>query len=45
MRLATPLQDFVDGVEKGRAKALIGKVFNIDDIAKAHKTMDENKAG
>ncbi len=43
--MATPLQDFVDEVEKGQAKAPIGKVFNIDDIAKAHKTMEENKVG
>ena len=43
--MATPLRDFVDEVEKGRAKAPIGKAFNIDDIAKAHKTMEENKVG
>ncbi len=42
---ATPLQDFIDEVERGRAKAPIGKVFNIDDIAEAHKTMEQNKAG
>ena len=43
--MATPLQDFVDEVEKGRANAPIGKVFNIDDIAEAHETMEENQAG
>ncbi len=43
--MATPLQDFVDEVETGRANAPIGKVFNIDDIAEAHETMEENKAG
>ena len=43
--MATPLQDFVDEVEEGRAKAPIGKVFDIDDIAEAHQTMEENTAG
>jgi NADPH:quinone reductase-like Zn-dependent oxidoreductase len=43
--MATPLQDFIDEVEKGRAKVPIGKVFNIDEIVEAHRTMEENKAG
>ncbi len=43
--MATPLQDFIDELETGRGKAPIGKVFNIDDIAEAHRTMEENKAG
>ena len=43
--MATPLQEFVDEVEKGRGKAPIGKVFNIDDIAEAHQTMEQNTAG
>ncbi len=43
--MATPLQDFIDEVEKGWAKVPIGKVFNIDEIVEAHGTMEENKAG
>ncbi len=43
--MATPLQDFVDALETGHAKAPIGKVFDIDDIAEAHRTMQENQAG
>ncbi len=43
--MATPLQDFIDEVEKGRAKVPIGKVFNIDGIVEAHRTMEENKTG
>ncbi len=43
--MATPLQDFIDEVEKGRAKVPIGKVFSIDEIGGAHRTMEENKAG
>ncbi len=43
--MATPLQDFVDEVEKGRAKAPIGRVFTINEIVEAHRTMEENRAG
>ena len=43
--MATPLQDFSEEVKKGRAKVPIGKVFNIDEILEAHRTMEENKAG
>ena len=43
--MATPLQDFVVEVEQGRAKVPIGKIFNIDEIAEAHRTMEENRAG
>ena len=43
--MATPLQDFVDEVESGGAKVPIGKVFSIDEIGEAHRTMEENKAG
>ena len=43
--MTTPLQDFVDEVESGRAKVPIGKVFTINQIVEAHTTMEENKAG
>ena len=43
--MATPLQDFIEEVEKGRAKVPIGKVFNIDEIVEEHRAMEENKAG
>jgi NADPH:quinone reductase-like Zn-dependent oxidoreductase len=43
--MATPLQDFINVVESGAAKVPIGKVFNIDEIVGAHRTMEENKAG
>ncbi len=42
--MATPLQDFVDEVESGGAKVPIGKVFSIDQIVEAHRTMEENRA-
>ncbi len=43
--MATPLQDFADEVESGRAKVPLGKVFLLDEIVEAHTTMEENKAG
>jgi len=43
--MATPLQDFINVVESGEAKVPIGKVFTIDEIVEAHKTMEDNKAG
>ena len=43
--MATPLQDFINVVESGAAKVPIGKVFTIDEIVEAHRTMEENKAG
>ena len=43
--MATPLQDFVDEVERGGAIVPIGKVFSIDEIVEAHRTMEENRAG
>jgi NADPH:quinone reductase-like Zn-dependent oxidoreductase len=43
--MATPLQDFINMVESGRAKVPIGKVFTIYEIVEAHRTMEENKAG
>ncbi len=43
--MATPLQNFVDGIENGRAKAPIGKVFPMEEIVAAHRAMEENTAG
>ena len=43
--VATPLQEFVDEIEQGRAKAPIGRVFPIDEIVEAHRTMEQNLAG
>ena len=43
--MATPIQGFIDDLENGRAKAPIGKVLGIDDIVKAHRIMEENRAG
>ena len=40
----TPLQNFVDALEKKQTSVRLGPVFYIDDIVKAHQTMEENKA-
>jgi NADPH:quinone reductase-like Zn-dependent oxidoreductase len=41
----TPLQAFIDELEAGRAQSRVGQVFNLDDIVKAHRCMEENRAG
>lgn len=43
--MATPLQGFIDEIEQGRAKVPIGRVFRIDEIVEAHRTMEEDLAG
>lgn len=39
------LQDYVALVEKGELEVKTGPVFEFDDLAEAHKLMDENRAG
>ncbi len=43
--MATPLQTVVNEVEEGRMTPKIGRVFQLDDIVKAHRCMEENVAG
>jgi NADPH:quinone reductase-like Zn-dependent oxidoreductase len=43
--LKTPLQELVDQIALGTMKIQIGRVFQLDDIVEAHRTMEENKAG
>ncbi len=43
--IATPLQSFVNAIEKGRTGLKSGPVFALNDIVQAHKTMEENRAG
>ncbi|MEQ8361046.1 MAG: zinc-binding alcohol dehydrogenase family protein [Cytophagales bacterium] len=38
------LQDFLDDVEKGNIKLNIDKIFKLEEVAKAHQYMEENKA-
>ena len=43
--LQTPLDDLVKQVAAGTLHVQIGKVFYLDEIAEAHRCMEENKAG
>jgi NADPH:quinone reductase-like Zn-dependent oxidoreductase len=38
-------QQFINEVEAGKVKFSIGRIFNLDDIASAHRLMDSNTAG
>jgi len=38
------LQEFINDVEKGNTKLNIDKVFRLDEVAKAHQYMEDNKA-
>ena len=42
--MSTPLQSFVEAVEAGQTELRLGPVFGLDQIAEAHKTMEENRA-
>ncbi|HEY2051452.1 MAG TPA: zinc-binding dehydrogenase [Caulobacteraceae bacterium] len=43
--MRTPLQELVIQVEIGALKVLVGRVFHLNQIAEAHRRMEENKAG
>ena len=43
--IATPLEKLVRQIKEGTMKVQIGKVFHLDGIVEAHRTMEENKAG
>lgn len=41
--MQTPLQEFINLIEAGKANIKIGSVFSLDSIVEAHKAMDENR--
>ena len=43
--LATPLDDLAGQVAAGTLKVQVGRVFRLDEIAEAHRCMEENQAG
>jgi NADPH:quinone reductase-like Zn-dependent oxidoreductase len=43
--MAMPLQKLVDQVAAGALPIAAGRVFHIDDIVEAHRTMESNAAG
>jgi len=43
--MRTPLQDLVKQIAEGTLRVQIGKTFHLEQIAEAHRAMEENKAG
>jgi NADPH:quinone reductase-like Zn-dependent oxidoreductase len=43
--MRTPLQSLADEVAAGTLRINIGRVFKLDDIVDAHRTMEANAAG
>jgi NADPH:quinone reductase-like Zn-dependent oxidoreductase len=43
--MATPLQHLVDEVAVGNLHISLGPVFHLDNIAEAHRAMEDNRAG
>jgi len=43
--MLTPLQELVEQIAAGRLPIQIGKVFRLEQIADAHRCMEENQAG
>ena len=43
--MAMPFNDLLGQVAAGTLPVPIGKIFHLDDIVEAHRTMEENKAG
>lgn len=43
--MATPLQHLIDQLAEGVLSIPSSQIFHIDDIVKAHQTMEENSAG
>jgi len=40
-----PMQDLIDQVAAGMLHVQVGRVFHLDDIVEAHRTMEENRGG
>ena len=43
--METPLTALAKQVEEGKLKVRVGKVFRLEQIVEAHRTMEENRAG
>jgi NADPH:quinone reductase-like Zn-dependent oxidoreductase len=43
--MRTPLQELVDQVAAGTLRVQVGRTFRLDEIAEAHRCMEENRAG
>lgn len=43
--MLTPMQELADAIAADELPIQIGKVFHLDDIVEAHRTMEDNKGG
>ena len=43
--MLTPLEELVEQIAAGELPVQIGRTFQLDEIAEAHRCMEENKAG
>jgi NADPH:quinone reductase-like Zn-dependent oxidoreductase len=43
--MRTPLQELVEQVAAGSLRVQVGRTFTLDEIAEAHRAMEENSAG
>ncbi|MEY2427667.1 MAG: hypothetical protein QOJ40_552 [Verrucomicrobiota bacterium] len=43
--MRTPLEDLVEKIAAGTLHVQVGKTFHLDEVAEAHRYMEENKAG
>jgi len=43
--MRTPLEELLEQIAKGKLAIQVGRVFTLDEIAEAHRCMEENKAG
>jgi NADPH:quinone reductase-like Zn-dependent oxidoreductase len=43
--MSTPLEELIAQISAGTLHVNVGKIFRLDEIAEAHRCMEENKAG
>ena len=43
--MRTPLQEFMDDLERGRTNVRVGATFPLDEIVEAHRAMENNTVG
>lgn len=43
--MRTPFEDLIRQIEAGTLRIKVGKTFSLDEIAEAHRCMEQNKAG
>jgi NADPH:quinone reductase-like Zn-dependent oxidoreductase len=43
--MRTPLEDLVEQIAAGTLRVQVGKTFHLNEIAEAHRCMEENRAG